>query len=173
VEGSSIQIGSLWATSSTRHHDIFTISHALGCVEHRVRHAANIGVPQDMGNSTLAFCKHVTTNSGQDSRTARFTPCFVPFVATLPTVIATLILLTYSLRLLNPYRPRWTKPFLKETKAASDEFDDAPCYRMSASTWSLFTLTLIGIVSQVTAMLFPARITAVVYPTIAWVRQSF
>jgi hypothetical protein len=115
----------------------------------------------------------VTTNSGQDSRTARFTPCFVPFVATLPTVTAALLLLTYSLRLLNPYRPRWTKPFLKETKAASDEFDDAPCYQLSASTWTLFTITLIGIVSQITAMLFPARLTAAVYPAIAWVRQSF
>ena len=126
----------------------------------------NIWVDQLSHPTSIAF-----TNSRQDSRTARFTPCFVPFVATVPTITAALILLTYSLRLLDPYRPRWTKPFLKETKAAADDFDNAPCHRLSASTWTLFTIVLIGTASEVTTILLSARSTAAIYPTIAWVRD--
>jgi hypothetical protein len=87
-----------------------------------------------------------------------------------PAIVGALILLTYSSHLLNPYRPQWTKPFLQETKAESDELDDTPRSRFTLSTYGLLAIASIGLILQISGdyLLLP-DLTETLYTSIAWV----
>lgn len=88
----------------------------------------------------------------------------------IPAIIGALILLTYSLRLLNPYRPQWTKPFLREAKAESNELDDACRYHFAWSTYSLLAVASIGLIMQSSSVYFPVVVaTQSLFPSLAWV----
>jgi hypothetical protein len=90
----------------------------------------------------------------------------------IPAIVGTLILLTYSLRLLNPYRPQWTKPFLRETKAESDELDEAPRHRFAWSTYGLLAIASISLMLQLssTFLSIPLNVaTTSLFPSLAWV----
>nr|POE62773.1 atp-dependent bile acid permease [Quercus suber] len=77
-----------------------------------------------------------------DNRNAKFEPCFLPVVAYLPAVIATLILLFEVLYIAiskSHLRPTWTKPFAEEdvlpTTFAADEV-------LPKRQWTVFTAAL-------------------------------
>lgn len=87
-----------------------------------------------------------------------------------PVIAGALILLPYSLQLLNPYRPQWTKPFLRETKAGSDELDDAPRHLFPWSTYGLLAIASVGLIQQISSYYFPVVVaTLSVLPSLAWV----
>lgn len=88
----------------------------------------------------------------------------------LPAVIGALILLTYSLRLLNPYRPQWTKPFLRETKVESNELDDTRRYQFAWSTYGLLAVASLGLILQNSSIYFRLVVASQsLFPSLAWV----
>jgi hypothetical protein len=80
-----------------------------------------------------------------------------------------LILLTYSLRIFEAYRPRWTKPFLQETAEKASDEDQEPKHLPLTATLSLLATTSIGLALQIMTMFFPERQVVEAYPAIAWV----
>jgi hypothetical protein len=109
-------------------------------------------------------------NAPQDARTARFTPCFLPVVTATPAVIAAFILLTYSLRIFDAYRPRWTKAFLREIKEKVGEVDEAPKRATLTGTFGLLVIAASGLALQAVNVFLPYRRVTEIYPLIAWVR---
>jgi hypothetical protein len=88
----------------------------------------------------------------------------------IPSIVGALILLTYTLRLLNPYRPQWTKPFLRETKAETDELDIAPRHQFALATYALLAIASFGLIQQICSVYFPVVIaTFSFFPSLAWV----
>lgn len=109
-------------------------------------------------------------DEGQDSQSATFSPCAWPYLSLVPVIVGALILLSYSLRLLNPYRPTWTKPLLEESKTESDEFDDSPRHQFAWSTYALLAVASIGLFQQVSSVYAPVFVaTSSAIPLIAWV----
>jgi len=106
----------------------------------------------------------------KDYRTARFTPCFLPVISTLPALLGALILLFYSLRLFDAYRPRWTRPFIEEKKASPDELSPASAQRPSSGPWGLLVVSMIGLTLQIITIFLPQVSLSSIYPSIAWVR---
>jgi hypothetical protein len=106
--------------------------------------------------------KFTFANVKQDLRKARFSPCALSVISTLPALLGALVLLRYSLRLLNSYRPRWTKPFIEETKASPDELDPPSPNVPAFALWGLLVVSSIGLALQLWAA-YP------VFPSIAWV----
>jgi hypothetical protein len=93
----------------------------------------------------------------------------MPVITAAPAIIAALILLTYSLRIFEAYRPEWTKPFVQETKEKSNNEDEEPKHLPLAATLSLLATTSIGFALQVMTIFFPEYQVIQVYPAIAWV----
>jgi hypothetical protein len=116
------------------------------------------------------FGSNSQSNTQQDSRTATFNTCAFPYISMVPAILGALILLTYCLRLLDPYRPRWTKPFLREAKAESDELDDVPRHQFAWSTYGLLAVASIGLILQFGSIytLTDSNIVAV-FPSLTWV----
>lgn len=89
-----------------------------------------------------------------------------------PVIVGALIVLTYTLRLLNPYRPRWTKPFLQEVKIESNELDDAPRHQFTWSTYGLLAIASVGLMLQVSSIYLPIYVaTKPLFPSLAWVSE--
>ena len=107
----------------------------------------------------------------QDTRAAQFTPCALPFVATIPAILAALVLLKYSLRVIDGYWPRWTKPFVHEAKEKSSEAETPSTRRPVIGTFSLLALATIGLTFQILNVFFPSRQPTAIYPAIAWVLE--
>lgn len=88
----------------------------------------------------------------------------------IPVLVGALILLTYTLRLLDPYRPLWTKPILREAKADSDELGDVPRHQFAWSTYSLLAISSIGLILQISSVFLPIYVaTQSLSPSLAWV----
>jgi hypothetical protein len=115
--------------------------------------------------------KH-TVDTLQDIRLARFTPCFLPVVTAIPAILGGLILFFYLLQLLNLRRPRWSRPFIEETKQSSDDLPTAIYHPSFWVTYCLLVLSLIGLSIQVVAIFIPSRQLTAIFPSLAWVRQS-
>jgi hypothetical protein len=98
----------------------------------------------------------------QDLREARFSPCAQSVISTLPALLGGLILLRYSLRIFDSFRPRWTRPFIEETKASPDELDTPSPHVPAYALWGLIGVSSIGLTLQIIAA-YP------VFPSIAWV----
>ncbi|KAH9868882.1 hypothetical protein J1614_007957 [Plenodomus biglobosus] len=111
----------------------------------------------------ISQCRHIW-----DTRTARFTPCFIPYVETFPAILSALILLRYSLRILRAYRPQWTRPFLVETKGSLDEVELTTSNRPLTATFGLLAVTSAGLAFEIVAAFFPSRRPLAVYPALAW-----
>lgn len=109
-------------------------------------------------------------NFQKDNRVARFTPCALPYITTIPAILSALVLLTYSLRLFDSHRPAWTKPFIKEEKEHSDELSHAFWSRPSSSTFGLLFVAMIGLTMQVLASFIPSPSFYGLFPSITWVR---
>ncbi|KAF1832529.1 P-loop containing nucleoside triphosphate hydrolase protein [Decorospora gaudefroyi] len=103
-----------------------------------------------------------------NGRTARFTPCALPFVATFPAILAALILLKYSLRITNSHWPIWTEPFLQETKEKTDEVEPLPDRQPLIATFGLLMVALLGLTFQALAALFVMERSMAIYPSLAW-----
>ncbi|KAF2125145.1 P-loop containing nucleoside triphosphate hydrolase protein [Dothidotthia symphoricarpi CBS 119687] len=103
-----------------------------------------------------------------DTRTARFTPCSLPFISSIPVVVGALILLTYLLRAFNPYRPRWTKPFVEEPKEILDELDQSNQHQTLSATFGLLALTSIGLVLQIVDVFSSDYQMSAICFTVAW-----
>jgi hypothetical protein len=93
----------------------------------------------------------------------------MPVVTAAPAIIAALILLTYSLRIFEAYRPTWTKPFLQEKQQKTGDEDQEPKHLPLTATLSLLATTSIGLALQIMTVFFPERQVIEVYPAIAWV----
>ncbi|KAF2002299.1 P-loop containing nucleoside triphosphate hydrolase protein [Amniculicola lignicola CBS 123094] len=102
-----------------------------------------------------------------DSKTAQFSPCFLPVVSAIPALVTALVLLTYSLRLFNVYRPQWTKPFITEPKQMPDELDPQTVAQ-PAAPFGLLIVSLVGLTLQISTVFFPSRDLMAVYPLAAW-----
>ncbi|KAF2199205.1 ABC bile acid transporter-like protein [Delitschia confertaspora ATCC 74209] len=76
--------------------------------------------------------------------------------------------MTYALRLFDPYRPRWTKPFLKESKQRLDELNEGQNGRPSYWAYGLLSISLIGCAAQTVTVFFPSRQIVAAYPSLAW-----
>jgi hypothetical protein len=91
-----------------------------------------------------------------------------------PAIVGALILLAHTLRLLDPYRPRWMKPFLRETKAETDELEDAPRHHFAMATYGLLAIASFGLTQQISSIYFPVVVaTFSVFPSLAWVSIEF
>lgn len=110
-----------------------------------------------------------TTDESQDLDSARFTPCFVPVITALPTIVAVFILLTYALRSFQAYRPRWTKPFVEEPKEKIDDMGEEQKHRPLVATLTLLAIISTGLALQIMTVFIPGRNTIEMYPSIAWV----
>ncbi|KAH6611900.1 P-loop containing nucleoside triphosphate hydrolase protein [Boeremia exigua] len=87
----------------------------------------------------------------------------------IPVLVGALILLTYSFRLLDPYRPKWTKPLLKETKIQSDDFKDSSRHQFAWSTYGILAVASIGLIQQVSSAYLPIVVASFsVVPSLAW-----
>jgi hypothetical protein len=93
----------------------------------------------------------------------------MPVVTASPAVIAALILLTYSLRIFDTYKPRWTKPFIQETKEKAADLDREPKHKTPIATLSLLAIAVLGLALQVMTIFIPTRQIIETYPSIAWV----
>lgn len=94
----------------------------------------------------------------------------------IPLITAALILLTYSLRLFDPYRPTWTKPFLREFKVESSEVHHSSRYRTAWSTWGLLAIVSAGLAQQVAGTMLGLPVvtsTQFIFPVASWVCSSF
>jgi hypothetical protein len=94
----------------------------------------------------------------------------MPVITAAPAIFAALILLTYILRIFEAYRPRWTKPFVQETKEKPDDANQERRYHPLTATLSLLATTSIGLALQIITIFFPDSQVIEVYPAIAWVR---
>lgn len=103
-----------------------------------------------------------------DMDTARFTPCFVPVITAFPAIVAAFILLTYALRNLEAYMPRWTKPFVQEPREKVGDMDQEQRHQPMAATLSLLAITSIGLGLQIITVFIPGRQIIEMYPSIAW-----
>ncbi|ORY09507.1 hypothetical protein BCR34DRAFT_602769 [Clohesyomyces aquaticus] len=101
-------------------------------------------------------------------RTARFSPCFLPVISALPAALGGFVLLTYTTRLLDKYRPRWTKPFIVETKDHPDDLAPVASKRTMAATYALLSVSLVGLALQTVTVFLPTRNIAAINPSIAW-----
>ncbi|CAO2652813.1 Nn.00g022240.m01.CDS01 [Neocucurbitaria sp. VM-36] len=121
------------------------------------------GLSQDI--PPISHCHHIW-----DIRAARFTPCVIPYIATVPAILGGLILLTYSLRIFDAYRPGWTKPFVRETMERPDDFhtDVDSSHQSLTATFGLLMVALIGLTFQIITVFFPIRQITAIYPSIAW-----
>jgi hypothetical protein len=98
----------------------------------------------------------------------------MPVIIATPAIIAALILLTYSLRLFEAYRPRWTKPFVQEAKEKAGDLDPEPTHPSLTATLSLLAIAAVGLASQILTVFLPTYHIVEIYPSIAWVsRFSF
>jgi hypothetical protein len=93
----------------------------------------------------------------------------MPVITAAPAIIAALILLTYSLRIFEAYRPRWMEPFVQEIKEKASDEDEEPKQLPLAATLGLLATTSIGFALQIMTMFFPEYQVIEVYPAIAWV----
>jgi len=103
-----------------------------------------------------------------DTRTARFTPCFVPFIETLPAILGALILIRYSLRILNQHQPGWTKPFLVESKEFSEAVEPETSNQPFTATFGLLAVASTGLASEITTVILPTRGEFAIYSTLTW-----
>ncbi|KAF2650383.1 ABC bile acid transporter-like protein [Lophiostoma macrostomum CBS 122681] len=103
-----------------------------------------------------------------DPQTARFATCFLPVISAIPAMIAALILLKYPLQLFSAYQPRWTKPFIRETKDTSDDLPTSTPPKVLASTYGLLAASVVGLLLQIVTIFFPDQQLAGIYPSIAW-----
>ncbi|KAF2746360.1 P-loop containing nucleoside triphosphate hydrolase protein [Sporormia fimetaria CBS 119925] len=103
-----------------------------------------------------------------DTRLAQFTPCIVPFITTIPALVAALVLLKYPLRLLNAYLPRWTKPFITEPKKPLDDLVTPVVRRPLFAGYLLIFITACGLCAQISSLFFAVQRLTAVYPSIAW-----
>lgn len=125
-----------------------------------------------MGKSFVLVYVEVA-DSQQDSRTATFNPCAFPYLSMIPVLVGALILLTYSFRLLDPYRPKWTKPLLKETKIQSDDFKDSSRHQFAWSTYGILAVASIGLIQQISSAYLPIVVASFsVVPSLAWVSMK-
>jgi hypothetical protein len=105
----------------------------------------------------------------QNPTLARFTPCFLPVITAIPAAIGALILLSYTFRLLNLYRPQWTKPFIKEAKESPDDLPRSVDQNTSRATYGLLSVCLFGMSMQAVTIFIPSRHLVAIYPTVSWV----
>jgi hypothetical protein len=108
-------------------------------------------------------------NVEKDYRTARFTHCFLPVISTIPALLGACILLCYSLRLLDAYRPRWTRPFIEETKTSPDELNSSSPQRPLSAPWGLLVVSMLGLTLQIITIFLPQVNLSSIYPSVAWV----
>ncbi|KAF2035160.1 ABC bile acid transporter-like protein [Setomelanomma holmii] len=80
----------------------------------------------------------------------------------------TLILARYSFRSFGAYRPRWTKPFVQETKEKAGDLEQAPKQHPLTSILSLLAISGIGLALQIISVFLPERQMIQIYPAIAW-----
>jgi len=128
---------------------------------------------KDLGRSISSQTHAQATDQFKDVETARFTPCFMPVVTVAPAVIAALILLSYSTRIFEAFKPRWMKPFVQETKKEVDDLDPTFRHHPLAATLSLLVIVSIGLASQIITTFLPERQVIEMYPSIAWVCESY
>lgn len=100
---------------------------------------------------------------------ARFNPCFLPVISAVPAIIAACIVLLYALQLLDPYRPRWTRAFITETKSGPLESDLNPTNHAPFWTYLLLGISLTGLALQIVTIFIPFHQLVAIYPSIAWV----
>ncbi|KAK4953013.1 hypothetical protein LTR10_008718 [Elasticomyces elasticus] len=93
----------------------------------------------------------VCLNGVWDNREARFRSCSLPFVAGVPAAIALLVLISHILRLLLPWRPIWTQPFIQEYQSDPTLDEIKPKRRWTFYPSALGTLSASACILQLVA----------------------
>jgi hypothetical protein len=93
----------------------------------------------------------------------------MPVITAAPAIIAALILLSYSLQIFETFLPRWTKPFVQETKEKAGDLDPEPRQHPLTATLSLLVIAGIGLALQIITVFLPHFQVIEIYPSIAWV----
>lgn len=103
-----------------------------------------------------------------DASEARFRTCFLPVIVGVPAAIAAAILLAQIFGLLVQWRPRWTRPFVKEhfELVAEDLFVSKR--RWSVSTVILVAFSSLGFVLQLAVAIRAWPALDVLLPTATW-----
>ncbi|EED14796.1 ABC bile acid transporter, putative [Talaromyces stipitatus ATCC 10500] len=80
-----------------------------------------------------------------NSAEASFSPCVLPYVASIPTLLIVLIAIKYLLssKYLYRWRPKWTHPFVYEETDVTDETFLTACRQPLRKAWALFLLAVI------------------------------
>ncbi|KAH7121179.1 hypothetical protein B0J11DRAFT_581926 [Dendryphion nanum] len=125
-------------------------------------------MPQGIWNESYETTSLLQCRTIWNVRRARFSPCFVPFIAAVPAILAFLVLLKHSFRVFNKYWPKWTKPFILEMKQSPDDLLSEPPQRSFSATYGLLLVSTIGLSLQVTSVFFASRQITAIYPSIAW-----
>ncbi|KAF2637494.1 ABC bile acid transporter-like protein [Massarina eburnea CBS 473.64] len=123
-----------------------------------------LGVAPDMRMLPLQTCHEIWNH-----RTARFSPCFIPFITSFPAILGAIVLLRYALRLFSTSRPSWTKPFIKEDKEEPTELASAFSCRPITATLGLLLVSMAGLTLQIISMFVPKIHLNSVFPSVAWV----
>ncbi|KAF9734776.1 hypothetical protein PMIN03_003396 [Paraphaeosphaeria minitans] len=130
---------------------------------------AQILMTLNPGNVSQGVPPLARCHSLWDNQTARFTPCALPYVATFPAILGGIVLLTYSLRIFDAYKPKWMKSFITEEKESSDELLSTFWRQPLSATFGLLVVSMIGLTMQLLASFLPVLYYSGIYPSVAWV----
>ena len=117
----------------------------------------------------LRDAKLLTIATHQDPVEARFGSCYLYIFQILPLLVAGLVVLGWAIRLLFPYRPRWTVPFIEEVEKDGQELAFERKKQRQPSLVFLFFFSVCGFALAAVSIWHPVTRVEAVYPTLAWV----
>ncbi|KAG9245513.1 ABC transporter-like protein [Calycina marina] len=121
--------------------------------------------PSSFGNNSQLLCHRIW-----DPVQARFEGCALPYIAAIPTIIATCLMLVFILQLL-PWRPKfplWTKNIIRESKDLDSDPNGNSHRKFTSSTVRLLILSVIGLALQSFDIFHPNFRIAGIFPAAAW-----
>ncbi|SMR43471.1 unnamed protein product [Zymoseptoria tritici ST99CH_3D1] len=101
-------------------------------------------------------------------KTGHFRPCFLPVLATLPSLLTAIILLGQALRILFPHRPSWTKPFVEPPQEPEVEVELVRSRRWSKFVIALIPICSFGLILQLAACLLKRPNATAYLPILPW-----
>lgn len=127
------------------------------------------------GYDTFEISLEILQNSliiaNQDPLHARFSSCFLPYLAAIPASIAVCILLVQALGLLLPRQcwPRWSEAFIKEPEEQPQEFEPKAKRSVGRLTAALLVASSVGFALQLLATFYPSFHSQEVCFAVSWV----
>jgi len=127
------------------------------------------------GYDTFEISIEILQNSlivaNQDPLHARFSSCFLPYIAAIPASIAACILLVQALGLLLPRQcwPKWSEAFVKEPEEQPQEFEPKARRSVGRLAAALLGASSVGFASQLLATFYPSFRSQEMCFAVSWV----